>query len=214
MRALRLVVPWTPKYSSSAGMEGIYHEVLDKAIDSEGNFRGPDFLDHPPECSVGRSPGREFILKSEQDAMTLLAAAPSKEQWKDFSNNVFLEINTIAEVALLWSANPRAEQKPWTSKHNGRGQIPVFKQRALHGAKTCDEWTRDPLRTVKLTAKELEAIQVRPHDRDKTRYLVESPISSHSIGEDEGAWKPMPLWGKFWQKETKLCSSTTCLQVT
>ena len=58
----------------------------------------------------------------------LLATAPGKEQWKDFSNKVFSEINTIAEIALLWSANPRAEQKPWTAKHTGRGQIPVFQK--------------------------------------------------------------------------------------
>ena len=56
-------------------------------------------------------------------------------------------------------------------------------------AMTCDEWTRDPLRTVKLAAKEFQAIQVRPHDRDKIRCLVESPISSHGIGEDEDAWE-------------------------
>ena len=102
-------------------MIGIDKAVLDAAIDSEGNFRGPNFLDQPSECSTNWDPGRRFIPKSEEDAMTLLATAPSKEQWKDFSNEVLSEINTIAEVALLWSANSRAEQKPLTSKHNGRG---------------------------------------------------------------------------------------------
>ena len=166
MRALQLVVPLPPKYSSIAGMIGIDKAVLDSAIDSEGKFRGPNFLDHTAECSIEWDPGRRFIQKSEQEAVDMLATAPSKDEWKDFSNKVFSEINTIAETALLWSANPRAEQRPWTDKHTGRGQIPVFKKRALHGARTCDKWTRDPLRTVELTTKEFEAVQVRRHDRD------------------------------------------------
>ena len=138
MRALQLVVPLAPKYSSAAGMIAIDKAVLDSAIDSEGNFRGPNFLDHTPECSTEWDPGKRFIQKSEQDATALLATAPGKGQWKDFSNKVFSEINTIAETALLWSASPRAEQKPWTTKHIGRGQIPVFKKRAIHGTKKCD----------------------------------------------------------------------------
>lgn len=175
-------------------MIGIDKAVLDAAIDSEGNFRGSNFLHHTSECSTNWGPGTRFIQKSEEDAMTLLATAPSKEQWKDFSNKVFSEINTIAETALLWCANPRAEQKTWTAKHTGRGQTPVFKKRALHNAKTCDKWTRDPLRTVVLTDKELEAVQVRLHDKDKTRYLVESPIISQSAGEEEDIQEsPAPL---------------------
>ena len=103
------------------------------------------------------------------------------------SNKVFSEINIIAETALLWSANPRAAQRPWTDKHTGRGQIPVFKKRALHSIKSCDKWTRDPLRTVELTPKEFEAVQLRRHDKDKARFLVESPIVSQCASEKEDA---------------------------
>ena len=122
--------------------------------------------------------------------MALFEAAPEQEQIKNLSNKVFSEINTIAETALLWPANPRAKQKPWTDKHTGRGQIPVFKKRALHGIKTGDEWTRYPLRTVVFTAKELEAVQIRPHDKDKTRYLVENPITSQGSDEDRSDHAP------------------------
>ena len=90
---------------------------------------------------------------------------------------------------------PELKQKPWTAKHTGRGQTPVFKKWALHGAKTCDKWTRVPLRTVELTAKELEAVQVRLHDKDKTRYLVESPIISQSAGEREDVQESPALLG-------------------
>ena len=67
--------------------------VFEAAIDSSEDFRGPNFLNHPPECTVGSDPGRDFVLKKEQDTMTFLETASSKEQWKDFSSQVFFEIN-------------------------------------------------------------------------------------------------------------------------
>ena len=188
--------------------------VLEAAIDSSGGFRGPNFLDHPPQCTVGSDPGREFVLKKKQDAMTFLETTPSKEHWKDFSSQVFSEINTIAETALLWSANLTAKQRPWTDKHTGRGQTPIFKKGPVQCVKTCDEWTRDFLRTIKVTANELESMQLRHHDRDKARFLVECHLSSQDATESNDDWKPVPLWGQCLSKETRLCSSTTCLQAT
>ena len=50
-------------------MGGIDKAVLESAIDAHCYFRGPDFLDHPPQSAVGKDPGSDFVKKQEQDAL-------------------------------------------------------------------------------------------------------------------------------------------------
>lgn len=84
LRALQLVVPLAPKYRKGSGLEGIDNAAIDAAIDTDGNFRGPDFLDHLPQSTAGRDPGRDVVQKQEQDAMAFLEEWPGKEKWKSF----------------------------------------------------------------------------------------------------------------------------------